>query len=104
MSPDAKRLLELLKDPMRERSVYRARDDTWWVTYGGGQFPDFAVQQLIDAGHIHDCYSDLPNQSYHVGKTLDTTRTLAVRKHFRRTKDAPLIYVGDPPHEKEQPA
>jgi hypothetical protein len=98
--PDAQeqvRLLELLRDGHPHRQVYRASNGSgWFVTHGGGQFSVEAVQALIDAGLIHDVYNNLPNECYHVGRTLDVDRTVASRKKYQKTKDAPKIYVGDP--------
>lgn len=92
-SNEAQRLLVILSDG-RRRQVYRGRDGSgWYVTCGGGRFSESAVKTLIDAGHIHSCYSDCPNDAYHVGKTLDCKATIEERKKHRRGKDAPMIYT-----------
>lgn len=98
---EAERLLALLTDG-RKRQVYRGRDGGgWWVTYGGGQFSQNAVTQLIERGSISSCYSDCPDEAYHVGKTLDVKATLAERQKHRRRKDAPHVYTdGTTSHQR----
>ena len=97
---ETERLLELLKIGAPHREVYRAADGSgWYVTYGGGRFSEKSVKALVSSAQIRDVwdvYSDLPNQCYHVGRTLDVARTMAERKKHRRGKDAPKIYVDDP--------
>lgn len=90
---DADWLLQMLKGPPK-REVYRGRDGGWWLTRGNGHEidPD-AVRELLRRGEIVSVYSDCPNDSYHVGRTLDTTRTLEARK--KRGNRGIMIYVGD---------
>lgn len=38
------------------------------------------VRRLVDEGHVRSCYSDIPNDAYHIGKTLDTKATASYRK------------------------
>lgn len=93
---DAAWLLDLLTNGRPHRGVYEGRDGGWYVTYGGGAVHPSVVQQLVRAGAIASVYNTCPDQCYHVGRTLDAPRTLSERKRYRRRKDAPMIYVGDP--------
>jgi hypothetical protein len=93
---DAEQLLDMLTNARPHREVYRAQDGGWFVTYGGGEVLEATVQQLVTDRRIVSVYSDCPNDCYHVGRTLDVARTLEERKNYRRLKDAPKIYVGDP--------
>lgn len=90
-------MLELLRNGQPHREVYRGADGSgWYVTYGGGQFSQQAVESLVAAGLVASVYSDCPSEVYHVGRALDCARTAAERKKHRRGKDAPKIYVDDP--------
>lgn len=93
---DAAWLLDLLTNGSPKREVYAGQDGGWYVTHGGGAVHASVVQRLVNQGHIHSVYSDIPDQCYHVGRTLDCARTLAERKKHRKSKNAPKIYVGDP--------
>ena len=78
-SRSANQLLSLLQDGRRE--VYKGQDGLWWVTYGGaGPWPDFAVRELVSAGKIRPVYSDLPDACFHVGRTIDSEKTLRGRE------------------------
>ena len=95
MTPEAERLLHILRDAYPHREVYRAKNESgWYVTYGGGKFTYSVVLELIDEGYITSVYSDCPFEMYHVGRTIDVVRTMEERRKYKR-KDAPLIYVGD---------
>lgn len=93
MIRDAQQLLDLLTHGESHREVYRGRDGGWFVTYGGGQVDAEAVRDLVTRGLIHSVYNNIPDQVYHVGKTLDCTATTAERAKHRRKKDAPRIYT-----------
>lgn len=71
------------------------------MTHGGGEVSADDVRALVQNGAVKSVYSDCPKDCYHVGPTLDTARTLELRKKFRHGRDAPAIFVGDPPHPKE---
>ena len=92
---DAAWLLGVLKG-LPHREVYRGQNGGWWLTRGGGQeiHPD-AVRELVRTGKIVSVYSNCPDDSYHVGRTLDIERTTAERQ--RRGRRDIMIYVGDPP-------
>lgn len=77
---NAQALLELLSSGPHDREVYIGRDGKWYVTHGGGEWPLSAVMELRKEKHIRAVYSSLPNESFHVGKTLDTDATLKQRK------------------------
>lgn len=93
MSPEAERLLELLKNGQPHREVYRAQGGGWFVTYGGGETSEKAVRELVGLGLINSVYSTCADDGYHVGKTMDTVATAEERKKHRRKKDAPIIYT-----------
>lgn len=80
------------------REVYRAQDGQWFVTRGGGPFSDDTVQRLVKAGTIQSVYSNCPKDAYHIGKTWDYDRTMALRKKVGKV---PQVFVGDPPHPGE---
>lgn len=90
---DAASLLRLLMaDPRRQ--VYRAANGTgWYVTRGHERFSAEAVQQLVREGRIRSVYSSIPDEAYHVGKTLDCDATMASRKGKPR-KEWKLIYLA----------
>jgi hypothetical protein len=77
---DADWLLGVLKGyPHRE--VYRGHNGGWWLTRGdGAEIDPDAVRELLRRGEIVSVYSDCPNDAYHVGRTLDTKRTIEARK------------------------
>lgn len=93
MTPEATKLLALLRDGRPHREVYHGRDGGWFVTYGGGEVDADAVRELVAAGLVSSVYSGCPNDSYHIGKTIDVDATTEERKKHRRGKDAPLIYT-----------
>lgn len=99
MSPEATNLFEILKTEPPHREVYVAGDRSgrWFITYGGGEVSYRTVKELVDGGHIRSVYNNCPDDSYHIGRTLDVQRTVEERKRHRRGKDALLIYVDDPP-------
>lgn len=78
---NAAALLDLLTNGTPHREVYLAGDRSgWYVTYGGGEVSAEAVAELVRDGKIQSVYADLPDECYHVGKTLDTVRTQAERR------------------------
>lgn len=94
-------MLDLLTNGTPHREVYAGRDGGWWVTHGGGEVTSHAVSELVSSGAVVSVYSDCPKDAYHVGRTLDTVRTLAARMNCHRKADSPKIYVGDQTHPKE---
>lgn len=85
-------LLDILtRDP--DRFIYRGRDGGWWLTKSRGELDPNVVRDLIRRGAIVSCYSDCPDDAYHVGKTIDIPRTMEERKKHRRKRDAPKIYT-----------
>lgn len=91
---DAEQLYNILANGQPHRNVYRAQNGAWYVTHGGGKTTAGAVQWLVDGGRIHSVYNDLPNEVYHVGKTINTAATLAYREG-RKRKDWKTIFVGE---------
>jgi hypothetical protein len=100
LTPDARKLFEVLRNGRPHREVYHGRDGGWFVTYGGGAVSASAVRELVTAGLVASVYSNCPTDSYHVGRTLDVERTLAARRLWKR---AAHVYVGDPPTPAPQP-
>jgi hypothetical protein len=89
---DAAELLKLLTNGTPHRQVYRAGNGSgWYVTYGGGQVSEEAVNHLLTSGDIQRSYSDCAD-CYHVGKTLDIVATLEARKG-KKSKDWPKVYT-----------
>jgi hypothetical protein len=72
-------VLELLKSDPR-RSLYKGQDFRWYITYSGGEVPLEVVQALVATKAVNSVYSDCPNDSFHVGPTLDCEATRAVRQ------------------------
>ncbi len=73
-------ILDLLRQPEPHRHLYRGRDGNWYVSYGGGKVSAEVAQAVIASGEVNSVYSDCPNDSYHVGRTLDVVATTAIRK------------------------
>jgi hypothetical protein len=72
--PDA--LLRLLKLPAdgsttgpQERRVYRAADGRWFVTFGGGEWPERTVLELMARGEIRPVFNDPSMGVYNVIRT-----------------------------------
>lgn len=103
MTPKRRKLLgreeiyELLRDGQPHREVYRGQDGGWWVTYGGGKADPHAVAYLVEQKYVASVYSSIPDEVFHIGKTLDCEATMAERKKHRRGKDAPKIYTDGTP-------
>lgn len=93
MTKNAQKLLDLLKNGHPHRVVYRARDDGWFVTFGGGETTAEAVEELRQLDLISSVCNNCLDEAYHVGKTLDIVATMEERKKHRRGKSAPLIYT-----------
>lgn len=89
-----RQLYDVLLNGVPHREVYLGRYGCWYVTYSGGEVNSAAVAALVNAGKIASVYSSIPNEVYHVGRTLDCERTLERRR--REGKKAPLVYVSDP--------
>lgn len=85
-------LYKLLREGVPHREVYRGRDGGWWVTYSGDEADPRAVAYLVEQKYLTSVYSSIPDEVYHVGKTLDCTATLERRK--REGRHAPLVYLG----------
>lgn len=84
-------LLDILTNSIPHREVYHGQRGGWWLTYGGGEVSPEAVHELVARGAIVSVYSNCPNGSYHVGRTLDIDRTMEARKKFG--KGAPEYYL-----------
>lgn len=96
------RLLDLLTLGEPHREVYKGTDGNWYVTYGGGIFSEAAVFKLVRSGKIHSCYSDCPDEAYHVGRTIDVGATKSERRKHKKKRDAPIVYVDSPPSPTEE--
>src|SRR5580704_12781445 len=77
---DAEKLYALLAHGVPHREVYRAADGSWWVTYGGGMTTEQAVMALVNERRVCPRYNNLPQEVFHVGRTIDMDATLAFRK------------------------
>lgn len=86
---DGAALLTLLREGVPHREVYRGTNGRWYMTHGGGEWSAAAVQALVRSGYISPRYSNLPDEVFHVGKTIDVEATLSERKKYSRGKDAP---------------
>ncbi len=93
-SLDANTLWQILLNGIPHRQVYLGSDGNWYVTYLGQSTTHDAVQYLLHQGIIQPCYNDMSG-TYHIGRTIDMKATLELRKQYRRSRDAPLVYVGD---------
>lgn len=78
------------------REVYKGRDGLWYLTKGGGPVSDWVVETLQRAGRIRDKYSDIPNECFTTGRTIDMPATLASRKSKRR-QDWRTVYLDEGP-------
>jgi hypothetical protein len=95
MTPEAERLLHILRTATPHREVYRSRTgECWRVNHRGGRFSANAVRELFDGGYIQSVWSNCPYDAYHIGRTVNVDRSKAERK--KRGKSAPTIFVGDP--------
>jgi hypothetical protein len=73
-NPDS--LLRLLKMPAegatgpQPRDVYKAADGRWRVTYGGGEWPERTVLELMARGEIRPVFDDPGVGVYNVSRTV----------------------------------
>lgn len=75
----AEEVLALLKSDPR-RSLYKGQDRRWYITYGGGEVPLEVVRALVATKAVNSVYSDCPDDSFHVGPTLDCEATRTIRQ------------------------
>jgi hypothetical protein len=54
----------------QERDVYRAADGRWFVTYGGGEWPEHTVLDLMARGEIRPVFNDPSMGVYNVRTPL----------------------------------
>lgn len=87
---DPDQLVAVMKT--EDRQVYKGQDGNWYLTKGGGPISDWVIDGLRKAGRIRDQYSDLPNQYFTTGKTIDMQATLAARKG-KPSLDWQIVYV-----------
>jgi len=64
---------------------------SWCVTYRGGTTSEAAVMSLKAKGLIRPVYSNMPNDCFHIGPTIDCDATMAARKRYGNRH--PLLYV-----------
>lgn len=90
---DERWLLDILTNGHPHRKLYLGQNGNWYVTYGGvGPVDRGLVRRLVDRGAVQSVYSSIPNQAYHVGKTIDCERTLEARR--RHGRKAGTIYIS----------
>lgn len=90
----ADELLALLKDHPDRMVYFAASGRGWFISRMKiGLVPESFVNELVARGDIHSCYSSIPHEAYHVGKTLDIEATKSERLKHSKGSDAPKIYT-----------
>jgi hypothetical protein len=54
----------------QERDVYKAADGRWRVTFGGGEWPERTVLELMARGEIRPVFNDPSMGVYNVSRTM----------------------------------
>jgi hypothetical protein len=73
---DPDELLQLLKMRAKgsagpqQRDVYKTADGRWYVTYGGGEWPQRTVLELMARGEIRPIFNDPSLGLYFVSRTM----------------------------------
>jgi hypothetical protein len=91
--PDA--LYDILCHATPHRELYKTQSGEWRITYDRRPIDTLAVRRLVASGRVASVYSTHPTIGYHVGRTIDTDRTMEARKSGRISR-GDLIYIGDP--------